>query len=59
MNKPKKDCNIFIYLGYIYETDQEMKNKSLLETNVYRKPHEDLGEYNSKNLRDLFNCHYF
>ena len=33
-----------------------MKNKSLLETNVFRKPHEGLGEYTSKNLRDLFNC---
>ncbi len=36
-----------------------MKNKSLLETNVYRKPHEGLGEYTSKNLRDSFNCQIY
>ncbi len=33
-----------------------MKNKSLLETNVYRKPHEGLGEYTSKYIKDLLNC---
>lgn len=33
-----------------------MKNKSLLKTNVYRKPHESLGEYTSKKLRDSHNC---
>jgi len=54
-NQTKRLYN-FIHLGYIYKTDEEMKNKSLLETNVYRKPHEGLGEYTSKTLRDLFNC---
>ncbi len=51
-----QDHLIHIYLGYVHETDQDMKNKSLLETNVYRKPHEGLGEYTSKHLKDLFDC---
>ncbi|UJR14155.1 hypothetical protein I4U23_001150 [Adineta vaga] len=42
--------------GYIYETDKEMENKSLLKTNVYRRPNEDLGEYMHPKFKDLFEC---
>ncbi|CAF0989674.1 unnamed protein product [Adineta ricciae] len=45
-----------IRYGYIYDMNTEMINNSLLETNVYRKPHKHLGEYISKHLQDLFNC---
>lgn len=33
-----------------------MINRSLLETNVYRKPHVDLGDDTSQRLRDLHKC---
>ncbi len=33
-----------------------MKNKSLLETNVYRKPHKDLGENTSESLKSQSGC---
>ncbi|CAF1499290.1 unnamed protein product [Adineta steineri] len=45
-----------IRYGYIYDTNKEMINRSLLETNIYRKPHEALGEFSSDDLRKLFNC---
>jgi hypothetical protein len=33
-----------------------MFNRSLRTTNVWRKPHRSLGEYEENNLKDLFNC---
>jgi hypothetical protein len=33
-----------------------MLNLSLRATNLWRKPHPDLGEYAEQNLKDLFKC---
>ncbi|CAF1590392.1 unnamed protein product, partial [Didymodactylos carnosus] len=46
--------------GYVYEQDKDLYNRSLLTTNVYRKPHVKLGEYVTIDLQRLFNCstHY-
>jgi hypothetical protein len=33
-----------------------MFNRSLRTTNLWRKPYRQLGEYEEKNLQDLFNC---
>ena len=38
------------------DTDIEMLNRSLRTTNLWRKPHNYLGEYEEKNIKDLFNC---
>jgi hypothetical protein len=42
--------------GYVYETDDEMKGKSLLETNVYRRQDTDLGEYMHPKFKEIFGC---
>ncbi|CAF1204186.1 unnamed protein product [Adineta ricciae] len=42
--------------GYVYETDKEMENKSLLETNVYRRANYYLGEYIHPQVTELFEC---
>ena len=34
-----------------------MNNKSLLKTNIYRKPHEKLGEHANQSVKDSFGCH--
>lgn len=42
--------------GYVYEKDEQLKGKSLLETNVYRRQNKDLGEYEHPKLEQLFEC---
>ncbi|CAF0907218.1 unnamed protein product [Rotaria sordida] len=45
-----------IRYGYVLDTNNEMLNRSLRTTNLWRKPHRYLGEYEEKDLRDLFKC---
>ncbi|CAF1552146.1 unnamed protein product [Didymodactylos carnosus] len=42
--------------GYVYEKTNDLINKKLLETNVYRRPHKGLGEYDDGDVQRLFNC---
>ncbi|CAF1407388.1 unnamed protein product, partial [Adineta steineri] len=45
-----------IRYGYVLDTDKEIMNRSLRTTNLWRKPHHLLGEYENDNLKNLFNC---
>ncbi|CAF1211945.1 unnamed protein product [Rotaria magnacalcarata] len=40
--------------GYVYEKDEQLKGKSLLATNVYRRQNTDLGEYMHPKFEQLF-----
>ncbi|CAF3644121.1 unnamed protein product [Adineta steineri] len=45
-----------IRYGYVLDTEKEIMNRSLRTTNLWRKPHHLLGEYENDNLKNLFNC---
>jgi len=45
-----------IFLGYVFDKDEDMLNHSVRTINVWRKPHRYLGEYEEDDLKDLFNC---
>ncbi|CAF0938650.1 unnamed protein product [Adineta ricciae] len=45
-----------IRYGYVLATEKEMINQSIRTTNLWRKPHRSLGEYEEKDIKDLFKC---
>ncbi|UJR28996.1 hypothetical protein I4U23_010214 [Adineta vaga] len=48
-----------IRYGYVLETDNEIMNHSLRKTNLWRKPHHLLGEYEENDIKDLFKCQVY
>ena len=44
------------HLGFVMNFDSQMENRSLRTTNLWRKPHRSLGEYEKADLKEFFKC---